>query len=189
MKKGYKQAASNIKARMNANYAMHYCEAIDSSAFRGATKSEKNKILQKKAYLTTFAQSNLYEQFLILQAFVGKDSYLSEMVDKALSGKLDKLKGFLSCGWIKPDDATDKKIQGVVKSVIKDEMQPFLQKVSTTDASFICYMLREDADTRKGEDGFQSVGRYLTYAKLMALVTVIKEKIDEEFNTGKINFE
>ena len=185
----HKEAVVNIKKRMGANYAMHFCEALDTNSLRGKNNAEKQKILQKKAYITTFAQSNMYERFLLLQTFVAKDTYVSEMINKAISGELDKLKRVFPFGEIKVDDATDKKVQNIAATIVKNEVQPFLKEMSTTDASFICYMLKEDADSRCKDNCFQSVGRYATYTKLMALVSVIKEKIEEQFDTGNMDAE
>ena len=183
----HREAVKNIKARIERNYATHFCNELDSPSFRALSKTAKRKALQQKTHLTTFSQSNTYERFLILQAFVSKKTYLSEALDKIISKVLESAHGGLNVSDKTRiiDKHIDQKIQHNLKDVIKSEVVAFVDMLQQAEASTISEMLQEEASCRRQGDSFESSGRYAVYSKLTALAAVIDEYINEKSNEGQ----
>ena len=187
MRKEEIEAHSNIKQRMEKNYAMHYCNELDDYSSVRKSKATRRKILQKNTYLSTFAESNTYERFLILQTFVARKTYLSDSLDVIIQKELERIVDELVLCAIKKriDEKVDRRIERLSKPMVESEMEDFLKKMNIGEISTIVQMIEQDLDTRHTNGEFNTISQYIIYRKLKTLSIVMSEYVRAKFEINQ----
>ena len=182
----YKEATQNLKERINRNYAMHFCNELDSEAFRRKPKNLKLQILQKKTYLSTFIQSNNLERVLLLQTFVAKDTYLSKKQDEIIKKAHSReAVGFMQTMAEGLDKAVAEALVKELGDVIESELYDFMQSININDALEISKLMQCEEENRSEARGV-GMSSIRTELKLSALYKTFEattyKKLRNAFN-------
>ena len=164
----HRTAVSNIKRRMNDNAMMYYFDDLNNGRKEFSVRNKNRRTtLQRKTYLATFSQSDLYERFLILETFCAKDTFLSEQLEGIIKNK----SGAVSA-------VENESLINALVELIKTELTPYFDIMTNEECVEIKKLLETDIKDRRTSGGI-GVRHSHTLAKLKALLNVIDGRVSE----------
>ncbi len=181
----HKVAVMNIERRMHENTMMHYFNDLNNGRTQFSAKNKKRReVLQKKAYLSTFLQSDTYERFLILETYCAKGTYLSSVQYKIIQEKMPSFKtverddenAVCVGGKFYPKQVERRLVLEFAK-VTKSELAPFFDMLKVEEFAEIKQLIERHIAGRT--ESCVSLQYFATTLKLRALLKNLEERIAE----------